>query len=122
MALAAETALEAATDQDHSDRKREHQGTGDLCRAVGTTFVPMVAETTGAWVPEDIAVFRHIASATSAASGRDARDILQEILEGAAVCIRRANARVELRRARDEVGDSCGALHAARAVIAASAP
>ena len=48
--------------------------------------------------------------------------ILQEIIEGAAVCIRRANARTELRRARDEVGDSSGALHAARAVIAASAP
>ena len=62
-----------------------------------------------------------IASATSAASSRDARDI-QQILEGAAVCIRRANARAELRRARDEVGDSCGALHAARAVISASAP
>ena len=120
LARAAETALAAATD--YSDRKREHQGTDDLCRAVGVTFVPMVAETTGAWAPEAMAVFRHIASATSAASGRDARDILQEILEGAAVCIRRANARAELRRARDEVGDSCGALHAARAVIAASAP
>ena len=84
--------------------------------------MPMVAETTGACAPEAMAVFRHIASATSAASGRDARDILQEILEGAAVCIRHANARAELRRARDEVGDSCGALRAARAVIAASAP
>ena len=102
LARAAETALAAATD--YSDRKREHQGTKDLCRAVGVTFVPMVAETTGAWAPEATAVFRHIASATSAASGRDARDILQEILEGAAVCIRRANARTELRRARDEVG------------------
>ena len=71
---------------DYSDRKREHQGAEDLCRAVGVTFVPMVAETIGAWAPEAMAVFCHIASATSAASGRDARDILQEILEGAAVC------------------------------------
>ena len=120
LARAAGTALAAA--KDYSDRKREHQGTEDLCRAVGVTFVPMVAETTGAWAPEAMTVFSHIASATSAASGRDARDILQEILEGAAVCIRRANARAELRRARDEVVDSCGALHAARAVIAAAAP
>ena len=113
--------MAAATD--YSERKREHQGTEDLCRAVGVTFAPMVAETTGALAPEARAVpFRHIASATSAASGRRARDILQEILEGAAVCIRRANARAEFRRARDEVGDNSGALHAARAAIAASAP
>ena len=70
LARAAETVWAAATD--YSDWKREHQGTEDLCHAVGVTFVPMVAETTGAWAPEAMAVFRHIASATSAASGRHA--------------------------------------------------
>ena len=120
MARTAETALAAATV--YFDQMREHQGTQDLCRAVGVTFMPMVAETTGAWALEATAVFRHIAPATSAASGRDARDILREILEGAAVCIWRANARAELRRARNEVMDSCGAGHASRAVVAASAP
>ena len=82
--------------------------------------MPMVAETTGAWAPEAMDVLRHIAGATAATSGRDARDILNEILQGAAVCIRRANARAELRRARDDTADGCAALLAARAVIAAA--
>jgi hypothetical protein len=82
--------------------------------------VPMVAETTGAWAPEAMAVLRQIAAATSTTTGRDARDILQEILQGAAVCIRRANARAELRRARDDAMDGPTAVHAARAVIAAA--
>ena len=118
LAQAAGKALAAATD--YSDQKRGHQGTADLCHAVGVTFVPMVAETTGAWAPEAMAVLRQIAAATSTTTGRDARDILQEILQGAAVCIRRANARAELRRARDDAMDGPSAVHAARAVIAAA--
>ena len=118
LAQAAERALAAATE--YSNRKREHQNTEDQCRAAGVTFVPMVAETTGAWAPEAMDVLRQIAVATAATSGRDARDILKEILQGAAVCIRRASARAELRRARDDTADGCAALHAARAVIAAA--
>eukprot|EP00972_Heterocapsa_arctica_P086235 12712184-Heterocapsa_arctica.AAC.1 len=65
-------------------------------------------------------VLRQIAAATSVTTGRRAPKILQEILQGAAVCIRRANACAELRRARDEAAEVAAPWLAARAVIAAA--
>ena len=118
VAQAAETALAAATA--YSDKKREHLNTEALCREAGVTFVPMVVETTGAWAPEAMKVLRRIAAATAAATGRDAAAIRQEMLQGAAVYVRRANARAELRRARDDSVEESLPTLAAQAVIAAA--
>ena len=60
--------------------------------------MPMVAETTGAWAPESLAVWKQLATATAVRQGKEAARVLQEMLQSLAVKIRRANAAAHLRR------------------------
>ena len=93
---AAKNALAAATE--YCDTKRNHDNTQDQCNAAGITFLPMVAETTGAWAPESLLVWKQLATATAVRQGREAAAVQREMLQSLAVTIRRANARAYLRR------------------------
>ena len=96
VATAAREALAAATA--YSQQKRDHANTEADCTAAGVTFLPMVAETTGAWAPEALLVLKQLAKAAAIKLGRDAAVVTKELLQGTAVTIRRANARAHLRR------------------------
>jgi len=93
---AAANALTAANE--YCDTKRVHENTQAQCDAAGITFLPMVAETSGAWAPESLAVWKQLATATAVRQGRDAAAVLREMLQSLSVSIRRANARAYLRR------------------------
>ena len=96
MDRAASNALAAATE--YCNTKRSFENTGAECEAAGVTFIPMVAETTGAWAPESLAVWKQLASAAAIREGKDTDKVLQEMLQSLSVTIRRANAQASLRR------------------------
>ncbi len=93
---AAKTALAAASE--YCDAKRNHENTKAQCEAAGITFLPMVAETTGAWAPESLLVWKQLAKAAAVRQGREAAAVQQEMIQSLAVTIRTANARAYLRR------------------------
>ena len=93
---AAANALAAANE--YCDTKRSFESTEAQCNAAGVTFLPMVAETSGAWAPESLAVWKQLATSTAVRQGRDAAAVLREMLQSLSVTIRRANARACLRR------------------------
>ena len=96
MVRAANCALAAASD--YCETKRAYENTQAQCDAAGITFLPMVAETTGAWAPESLAVWGQLATATAVRQGREAAVVLREMMQSLAVTIRCANARAYLRR------------------------
>ena len=93
---AAKNALAAATE--YCDTKRNHDTTESQCNAAGVTFLPMVAETSGAWAPESLKVWKQLATAAAARQGLDAAIVMREMIQSLAVAIRGANARAYLRR------------------------
>ena len=94
---AAASALTGATE--YCDAKRSYRHTQAECDSAGMTFLPMVAaETSGAWPPESLAVWKQLATATAVRQGRDAAAVLREMLQSLSVSIRRANAKACLRR------------------------
>ena len=93
---AAANALAAATE--YCSTKRSFENTQAECEAAGVTFVAMVAETTGAWAPESLAVWKQLASAVAIREGKDKDKVLTEMLQSLSVTIRRANAQAFLRR------------------------
>ena len=93
---AAANALTAAIE--YCDTKRNHESTQAQCDTAGITFLPMVAETSGAWAPESMTVWKQLATATAVRQGREAAAVLREMLQSLSVTIRRANARAYLRR------------------------
>lgn len=116
---AAQTPLTAASD--YTETKRVHLHTAAACREAGIDFVPMVVESSGAWASEASAVLWQLAAASAARSGKHTADLYQELLQGAAVRIRRANARAALRRAAVQVAPAACADQAAWAELAAAA-
>jgi hypothetical protein len=96
VARAAKTALAAASE--YCDTKRNFDNTQVQCNAAGVTFLPMVAETTGAWAPESLLVWKQLATAAAVRQGREAAIVQREMLQSLAVTIRGANARAYLRR------------------------
>ena len=96
MDRAAAAGLVAATE--YYNTKRSHENTQEECDAAGVHFLPMVAETTGAWAPESLAVWKQLAKATAVRQGREAAIVLHEMLQSLAVTIRGANAKAYLRR------------------------
>ena len=96
MERAAKTALAAATE--YCDTKRNHENTQSQCDAAGVSFLPMVAETTGAWAPESLLVWEQLAIATAVRQGRETTVVQREMLQSLSVVIRGANARAYLRR------------------------
>ena len=116
--FSSQEALASATA--YSNFKREHLGTEAACLAQGVLFQPMVVETTGAWSPEASKVLYQLATASAVKNGRATDTVFQELLQGAAVCVRRANARAALKRAGDEAAIAGNRLHSARSVLNAS--
>mmetsp|Transcript_56209 Transcript_56209/g.90963 ORF Transcript_56209/g.90963 Transcript_56209/m.90963 type:complete len:176 (+) Transcript_56209:773-1300(+) len=114
---AAVTALAAASDYDR--KKRSFRGTEEACRNQGVTFLPMVIETTGAWSEDATSVLLLMAKAMAVRSGRAAKEELQELLQNAAVSVRRANARACLRRRVEDVSSVGAALLSAQDVLTA---
>ena len=82
----------------YSQTKRLHANTEAECNAVGLVFVPMVAETTGAWSSEALVELKRIAKAAARRSAEDPSKALHSLLESTSVCIRRANAKAHLSR------------------------
>ena len=96
MDRAATTGLAAATE--YCNTKRSHENTQQECEAAGVNFLPMVAETTGAWAPEFLDVWKQLAKATAVRQGREVAVVLNEMLQSLAVTLRCANAKAYLRR------------------------
>ena len=116
---AGQTPLTAATE--YSRTKRVHLNTAAACRDAGIDFVPMVVESSGAWASEASAILWQLAAASAARSGKHKVDLHQELLQGAAVRIRRASARAALRRAGVQVAPAACARQAAHAELSAAA-
>ena len=96
VASAAREDLAAATA--YSQTKRAHANTEAECEAAGLIFIPMVAETTGAWSVEAMVELKKIAKAAALRSAKDPSKALHELLEATSVSIRRANAKAHLAR------------------------
>ena len=78
--------------------KAAHMGTARECAAHGIRFVPLVAETTGAWDPAAVVVLKRIARAAAAREGGDVVALHAEFLQELSVTIRSGRARAALRR------------------------
>ena len=96
MVRAASCALAASSE--YCNTKRTFENTEAQCDAAGITCLPMVAETTGAWAPESLTVWKQLAKATAVRQGREAAVVLKEMLQTLSVTIRCANAKAYLRR------------------------
>ena len=92
----AQTALASA--RAYADTERSHLGTARVCAAAGVDFVPMVAESTGAWEPGAAAVLWQLARAASLVDGRPAPVVHAEFAQRLPVVVRRAQARALVRR------------------------
>ncbi|CAE8633081.1 unnamed protein product [Polarella glacialis] len=77
----------------------------------------MVIETTGALSEDATSVLLLMAKAMAVRSGRAAKEELQELLQSAAVSVRRANARACLRRRGEDVSSIGAALLSAQDVL-----
>ena len=105
----------------YSNHKRAYLDTEAACQAVGVVFQPMVVETTGAWSPEASKVLWMLAKAEATRSGRKTETAFNELLQGASVCVRRANARAELKRVGDEETAAWTAADSTAALVAEAA-
>ena len=81
----------------------------------------MALETSGAWAPEATKVLKKVVVAAAATTGRPEGQLWQELLQGCAVCVRRANARAALRRQAVPASQPAAALAAAGAELQAVA-
>ncbi|CAE6916367.1 unnamed protein product [Symbiodinium natans] len=78
--------------------KASHHDTAAVCTVQGVKFIPMVAETTGAWDKGAARVLRLIAAATAAREGGDCAALTATMFQELSVCIRGFRARATLRR------------------------
>eukprot|EP00973_Karenia_brevis_P080906 11223410-Karenia_brevis.AAC.1 len=53
----------------YTSRKKQFQNTAEVCRTQGVEFLPVVVETTGAWAPEAMKVWRKVAAAAATTTG-----------------------------------------------------
>ena len=93
---AAASSLVAASE--YCNSKRSHENTQAECEAAGVCFLPMVAETTGAWATESLEVWKQLAKATAVRQGREPATVFSEMIQSLSVTIRSANAKAFLRR------------------------
>ena len=87
----------------YARHKEAHLQTAEACRAQGVCFVPMVAESTGAWDEGAMAVLKHVAQAVAAQSGEDPATCFSLLLQELGVAIRSFRARAALRRCSEGV-------------------
>ena len=97
--------------------KRNHLDTASLCRNQGITFVPMVAEPTGAWGPIALKTFAALAKTSAAESGNTPKVSLSQLLEHLCVIIRRSGAQAVLRRTSRPSAPPGGARPMAQAIL-----
>ena len=108
----------------YEDRKRSYLNTAEECRQQGILFVPLVAETSGGWGSNSLAVLQKMAKRMSGRAGvsTDGRAVLPQLLERLCITIRAAKARAVLRRAGCFApGADAAAVDSAAAVLAADA-
>ena len=118
LALFAQTRASAASE--YEGYKRRYMGTEQDCARQGITFIPMVAEPSGAWGPQGLKTLSALAHAKALHSGVEAGPVMGHLLQSLCVGIRRASARAVLKRAPVspafiQVG---GQIDAARAILA----
>ena len=81
---AARKSLAAA--MSYADVKRSHLDTAQTCQAQGIRFLPLVAESTGAWEPEGAKVLQHISGAVAVREGAEASVLHSEIPSSCKSC------------------------------------
>ena len=97
--IVAEAAISGlAAARAYSDTKRSHLNTALECEAAGVNFIPLVAETTGAWSTEALTVLKALARAAAQRQGLDTAGVTHLLLQRTSIAIRRANARTHLSR------------------------
>jgi hypothetical protein len=117
LASFAQTRASAASE--YEGHKRRYMGTEQDCARQGITFIPMVAEPSGAWGPQGLKTLSALAHAKALHSGVEAGPVMGHLLQSLCVGIRRASARAVLKRAPaasafTQVG---GQIDAARAIV-----
>ncbi|CAK9083246.1 unnamed protein product, partial [Durusdinium trenchii] len=95
-ALAAATAYAAS--------KAAYLNTAHLCSQQGVQFVPLVAESTGAWERAASQLLLQIACSAAARTGDDSATLHSDLLQELSVIIRSHRARAVLRRRAELVG------------------
>ena len=102
VAQAAGAALAAASA--YAATKASHLNTAPLCGQQGVRFVPIVAESTGAWDREAGQILLQIACSAAARTGDAASTLHSELLQELSVIIRSHRARAVLRRRAELAG------------------
>ena len=115
--------------------KASHLNTAATCAVQGIKFIPMVAETTGAWDNGADRILRLVASAAAAREGADGAALTGLMFQELSVCIRGFRAHAALRRRAELQTGACCPLgsrcpgaaglvkpHAARACWARAFP
>ena len=97
-ALARATQGGASAAAAYENFKRSFQETDSQCAQQGIAFVPMVAETSGAWGPQALKTFRTIAKIMAQREEGDEAVSLGLMLQQLCVIIRSGGARAVLRR------------------------
>ena len=82
----------------YSSFKRTYLDTASQCRRVGVDFLPLVAESTGAWTDEALAFFHHVCTIRSRWSHQPEAALFHELMQELSVVIRSTNDRGVLRR------------------------
>ena len=80
---------------------RNYLNTADDCQRQGIAFVPLVGEPSGGWGPSAQCVFKSLAKAIAALSGRTWQAELECHRQALGVLLRQANARAIFRRQPD---------------------
>ncbi|CAE7250849.1 nipblb [Symbiodinium natans] len=93
---AAKASLAAPTA--YTDVKAGHLGTADACRAQGVRFVPLVAETIGAWEPTAARAVLQVAQTVAFREGGEVATVHGQLLQHLCVLARGHRARAALRR------------------------
>ena len=102
VAQAGDIALAAASN--YAATKTSHLNTADLCAQQGVRFIPLVAESTGAWEADASKVLLQISRSAAARTGEDSSILHSDLLQELSVIIRSHRARAGLRR-RAELSD-----------------
>ena len=104
----------------YSALKMSHLDTASLCQQQGLSFVPLVAETTGAWAPAAAQVLKGIVRAAAAREQVDPVGLFAEFLQEASVLVRSYRGRAALQRRADAALAQAPSTAAATAVVLAS--
>ena len=117
LAEASRKSLAAATS--YAAVKKAHLDTAATCQSQGVRFLPLVAETTGAWEADAAKVLTHISRAAAAREGADPAALHGELLQELCVVARSFRARAVLHRRAELAAAPSTAESAAACLLAA---